>query len=74
MWAQWPKDIKTTIVSMVEVEVDKVLEMARVVMDVDMIVMAMAVVLIKIRGNDMAIGKVAVEDVGITNNHIILLT
>ena len=62
------------IVDMIEVGVDKVLEMARVVMDVDMIVMVMAVVLIKTRENDMATGKKGVEDVGITKQHIIVLT
>ena len=62
------------IVDMVEVEVDKVPEMARVVMDVDMIVMMMAVALIMTRENDMATGKEGVEDVGITKQHIIVLT
>ena len=62
------------IVDMVEVEADKVPEMARVVMDVDMIVIVMAVALIMTRENDMATGKVAVEDVGITKQHIIVLT
>ena len=54
------------IVDMVEVEVGKVPEMARVVMDVDKIVMMMAAVLIRIRRSDMATGKAGEENVGIT--------
>ena len=62
------------IVAMVEVEVDKAPEMAKVAMDVDMIVIMMAVVLIGIRSNDMATEKVGVENVGITRQHRIVLT